>query len=85
MSLSPLGCDFVTSLNIFGNTFKMEKRLRFFTIDITLKGMFGLGRADQNMGGALLESKHGRRTFGIFYEDCYARDILRFVCNICLE
>ena len=52
---SPLGCDFVTSLNIFGNTFKMEKRLRFLTIDITLKGMFGLGRADQNMGGALLE------------------------------
>ena len=30
-------------------------------------------------------SKHGRRTFGIFCEDCYARDILRFVCNICLE
>ena len=34
-----------------------------------------------NQGG----SKHGRRTFGIFYEDCYARDILRSVCNICLE
>ena len=32
-------------------------------------------------------SKHGlrMRTFGIFYEDCYAQDILRFVCNICLR
>ena len=29
-------------------------------------------------------SKHGRLTFGIFYEDCYVRDIPRFVCNICL-
>ena len=28
-------------------------------------------------------SKHERRTFGVFYEDCYAREISRFVCNIC--
>ena len=27
--------------------------------------------------------KHGQSTFGIFYEDCYARDLPRFVCNIC--
>ena len=26
-------------------------------------------------------SKHGRRSFGIFYEDCYAH----FVCNTCLQ
>ena len=30
-------------------------------------------------------SKHGRHTFGISYEDCYAREISRFVCNICLR
>ena len=29
-------------------------------------------------------SKHGRCTFGTFYEYCHARDILRFICNICL-
>ena len=29
-------------------------------------------------------SKHGRYTFGIFYEDCYAQDIQHFVCRICL-
>ena len=28
-------------------------------------------------------SKHGRYTFGISYEDYYAREISRFVCNIC--
>ena len=27
-------------------------------------------------------SKQGRRTFGVSYEDCYAREISRFVCNI---
>ena len=26
-------------------------------------------------------SKHGRCTFGIFHEDCYARSLPRFVCN----
>ena len=31
----------------------------------------------RNQGG----SKNGRRTFGIFWEDCYAREISRFVCN----
>ena len=30
-----------------------------------------------NQGG----SKHGRRTFGISCEDCYAGEISRFVCN----
>ena len=29
-------------------------------------------------------SKHGECTFGILYEDCYAWDIPRFICNICL-
>ena len=26
-------------------------------------------------------SKNGQRTFGIFWEDCYAREISCFVCN----
>ena len=30
-------------------------------------------------------SKQRRRTFGISPEDCYAREISRFVCNICLN
>ena len=34
-----------------------------------------------NQGG----SKHGRPTFGVPYEDCYAGEISRFVCNICLR
>ena len=29
--------------------------------------------------------KHRWHTFGIFYADCYAWDILRFVCNIRFE
>ena len=30
-------------------------------------------------------SKHGRLTFGISYGDCYAQEISRFICNICLQ
>ena len=30
-------------------------------------------------------SKDGWRTFGISFEDCYAREISRFVRNICLR
>ena len=34
--------------------------------------IIGLTRADQKTG-----------TFGVSYEDCYAREFSRFVCNIC--
>ena len=50
-------------------------------------GMWVIGYELSTRGGAIVwkkgESKHWRLTFGVSYEDCYAREISRFVCNIC--
>ena len=49
-------------------------------IDLAEAGLISL-MLSIHQGG----SKHGRRTFGISYADCYAWQIARFICNICCD
>ena len=74
-------------LKTFDRLFDNATFVRIYAVERFSKDfleMMGLrGRGSQLcviQGG----SKQGRHTVGISYEDCYIREISRFVCNICL-